>query len=68
MHLRTVRLTRVHLYEQVTKKKEFGKQENKGLTYLPCMRVSRPLIPQLLVQNSMHTLHIIINVIIQCTP
>lgn len=39
-----------------------------GLIYLLCMRVSRPLSLQFLVQNSMHTLHIIINAIIQHMP
>lgn len=57
---------RVHLYEQVTKYRMQGKLGNKGLIYLLCMRVSRPLLPQLSAQNSMHTPHIILNAIIQC--
>lgn len=60
--------TILHFYEQVTKYREYGKQKNKGLIYLLCMTVSRPLLPQLLAQNSMHTPHIIINAIIQCMP
>lgn len=59
---------RVHLYEQDTKYKMHRKSGNKGLIYLLCMRVSRPLLPQLSAQNSMHTPHIIINAIIQRMP
>lgn len=43
-------------------------ENTKGLICLLCMRVSRPLLLQLLVQNSMHTLHIIINAITQHMP
>lgn len=57
---------RVYLYEQVTKYRMHRKSGNKTLIYLLCMRVSRPLPPQLSAQNSMHTPHLIINAITQC--